>query len=100
MARARARSQRSIEAAQTAIVQVQVALDMLYFLRDEATSSAWQPVAPQHVGTLIERAQTVVSDAQSLIAEIEAEQQRWPGPPARRRSKSHASASPPSRAQG
>jgi hypothetical protein len=74
--REHARSQRSIEAAQTAIVQVQVALDMLYFLRDGATSSAWQPVAPEHVGRLIERAQTVVSDAQALIAEIEAEQQR------------------------
>jgi hypothetical protein len=74
--REHARSQRSIDAAQTAITQVSLALDMLYFLRDGATSSAWQPVAPVHVGTLIERAQTVVSDAQALIAEIEAEQQR------------------------
>jgi hypothetical protein len=74
--REQARSQRSIEAAQTAIVQASVALDMLYFLRDGATSSAWQPVAPEHLGTLIERAQTVVSDAQALIAEIEAEQRR------------------------
>jgi hypothetical protein len=74
--REHARSQRSIEAAQTAIVQVQVALDMLYFLRDGATSSAWQPVAPEHLAVLIERAQTVVRDAQALIAEIEAEQQR------------------------
>lgn len=74
--REHARSQRSIEAAQTAIVQVSVALDMLYFLRDGATSSAWQPVAPEHLGTLIERSQTVVSDAQALISEIEAEQQR------------------------
>lgn len=75
--REHARAQRSIEAAQTAIVQVSVALDMLYFLRDGgATSSAWQPVAPQHLAVLIERAQTVVSDAQALIAEIEAEQQR------------------------
>jgi hypothetical protein len=73
--REHARTQRSIEAAQTAIVQVSVALDMLYFLRDGATSSAWQPVAPQYLGSLIERAQTVVSDAQALIAEIEAEQQ-------------------------
>jgi hypothetical protein len=74
--REHARSQRSIEAAQTAITQIQVALDMLYFLRDGATSSAWQPVAPEHVGRLIERAQTVVSDAQALIAEIEEEQRR------------------------
>jgi hypothetical protein len=74
--REHARSQRSIEAAQTAIVQVQVALDMLYFVRDGATSSAWQPVAPEHLAVLIERAQTVVRDAQALIAEIEAEQQR------------------------
>jgi hypothetical protein len=74
--REHARSQRSIEAAQTAIVQVSVALDMLYFLRDGATTSAWQPVAPEHLGTLIERAQTVVRDAQALISEIEAEQQR------------------------
>jgi hypothetical protein len=74
--RAHARSQRSIEAAQTAIVQTSVALDMLFFLRDGATSSTWQPVAPHHLVPLIERAQTVVDDAQALIAEIEAEQQR------------------------
>lgn len=74
--REHARSQRSIEAAQTAIVQASVALDMLIFLRDSATSSAWQPVAPHHLAPLIERAQTVVSDAQALIGEIEAEQQR------------------------
>jgi hypothetical protein len=74
--REHARSQRSVEAAQTAIVQASVALDMLYFLRDGATSSAWQPVAPHHLGPLIERAQTVVSDAQALIAEIEDEQRR------------------------
>jgi hypothetical protein len=74
--REHARSQRSIEAAQTAIVQASVALDMLYFLRDGATSSAWQPVAPHHLAPLIERATTVVSDAQALIGEIEAEQRR------------------------
>lgn len=74
--RAHARSERSIEAAQTAGTQAAVALDMLYFLRDGATSSAWQPVAPEHLGTLIARAQTVVTDAQALIAEIEAEQAR------------------------
>lgn len=74
--REHARSQRSIEAAQTAIVQASVALDMLYFLRDGATSSAWQPVAPHHVARLIDRAQSVVDDAQALIAELEAEQQR------------------------
>ena len=73
--REQARSQRSIEAAQTAITQVSVALDMLHYLRDGATTSAWQPVAPEHIGTLIDRAETVVSDAQALIAEIEAEQQ-------------------------
>src|SRR5690349_16803320 len=71
-----ARAQRSIDAAQTATMQVSVALDMLYFLRDGATSSTWQPVAPEHVSTLIERAQKVVTDAQTVIAEIEAEQQR------------------------
>jgi hypothetical protein len=74
--REQARAQRSIEAAQIAIARASVALDMLYFLRDGATSSAWQPVAPHHLALLIDRAQAVVSDAQALIAEIEAEQQR------------------------
>src|SRR6187549_3760215 len=37
--REQAKSQRSIEAAQAAITQVSVALDMLYYLRDGATST-------------------------------------------------------------
>ncbi len=74
--REQARSQRSLDAANTAVTQVSVALDMLYFLRDGASSEAWQPVAPEHLGTLIERAEKVVSDAEALIAEIEDEQRR------------------------
>jgi hypothetical protein len=69
-----AREQRSIESAQAAIDRTAVALDMLYFLRDGATSSSWQPVAPEYLATVIERAEAVVSDAQALIAEIEEEQ--------------------------
>jgi hypothetical protein len=70
-----ARAERSIEAAQTAIDRIQTARDMLYFLRDGATSSRWQPIAPEYVNTVIERAESLVADANALIAEIEAEQQ-------------------------
>lgn len=72
--REHAAKQRSIAAAQTAIDRVQLALDMLFFLRDSAGSASWQPVAPEYLSVLIERAQSVVTDAGSLVAEIEAEQ--------------------------
>lgn len=65
---------RSITAAQTAIDRVQLALDMLYFLRDSASSTSWQPVAREYLSVLIGRAQSVVTDSNSLITEIEAEQ--------------------------
>ncbi|PRP93635.1 hypothetical protein [Enhygromyxa salina] len=72
--REQAATQRSIVAAQTAIDRVQLALDMLYFLRDSASSASWQPVAPEYLGVVIDRARAVVTDAEALIAEIEAEQ--------------------------
>ena len=69
-----AASERSIEAAQQASERAALALDMLYFLRDGATSQAWQPIAPEYVGTILARAQAVQTDATELIAAIEAEQ--------------------------
>ena len=74
--RDQAASERSIPAAQSAIERVAPALDMLYFLRDGATSSAWQPVAPEYLDTVITRAETLVTDAEALIAEIEEEQRK------------------------
>ncbi|PRP97562.1 hypothetical protein ENSA5_32550 [Enhygromyxa salina] len=72
--RDQARAERSSELAQTAIDRVALALDMLYFLRDGATSERWQPIAPQHVTTMIGRAEAVVTDAKALITELEQEQ--------------------------
>lgn len=74
--RAQANAERSIPAAQAAIERVAPALDMLYFLRDGATSTAWQPVAAEYLDTVITRAQTLVSDLEALIAEIEDEQRK------------------------
>ncbi len=72
--RDQAAAERSIDAARSAIDRAAPALDMLYFLRDGATSSAWQPIAPEYVDTVLTRAQTLVRDAEALIREIEAEQ--------------------------
>jgi hypothetical protein len=62
------------EAAQAAIDRTRIALDMLYFLRDGATSSRWQPVAPEHIDVLLGRANAVVNDADALIKQIADEQ--------------------------
>jgi hypothetical protein len=70
-----AASERSIEQANAAIERVAPALDMLYFLRDGAASSDWQPIAPEYLDTLITRSEGLIRDAQALIGEIEAEQQ-------------------------
>src|SRR5690606_25498221 len=35
---------------------------------------AWQPVAPEYVGTVITRAESLITDAEALIAAIEDEQ--------------------------
>ncbi|KIG15618.1 hypothetical protein DB30_05366 [Enhygromyxa salina] len=69
-----AATERSIVAAQTAIDRVQLALDMLYFLRDSASSASWQPLAPEHLPVVINRARAVVTNSEALIAKIEAEQ--------------------------
>lgn len=68
-----ARATRAVEPAQMALTQIAVAFDMLYFLRDGATSSSWQPVGREHLGTLLGRAGALVVDANALITEIEAE---------------------------
>lgn len=72
--RDQAAAERSIDVARSALERVAPALDMLYYLRDGSTSSAWQPVAPEHLGTVIARAEGLVTDVQTLIAAIEDEQ--------------------------
>ena len=79
--REHAKAKRSIEAAQTAINHTLVALDMLFYLRDSSVSENWQPLASSHVHVAIARAQSTISDAQALIAEIEAEQDAANQPP-------------------
>ncbi|HLT37366.1 MAG TPA: hypothetical protein VK034_13830 [Enhygromyxa sp.] len=74
--RDRAAAERSIDAARSAIDRAAPALDMLYYLRDSSTSAAWQPVAPEYVGTVITRAESLITDAEALIAAIEDEQRK------------------------
>ncbi len=71
-----ATKERSKAHAQAAIDRVAPALDMLYFLRDSSTSASWQPIASEHVGTVLERADRLVSSAEQLIGEIEDEERR------------------------
>jgi hypothetical protein len=72
--RDKAATERSIPAAEAAIERVAPALDMLYFLRDGATSDNWQPIAPEYVATVIDRGEALITDAEAVITEIEAEQ--------------------------
>ena len=74
--RDQAAAERSIPGAEAAIERVAPALDMLYFLRDGAGSASWQPLAAEHLPTVITRAEALVSDAKALIAAIEDEQRR------------------------
>jgi hypothetical protein len=74
--REQAAAERSIEVARSATERIKPALDMLYFLRDGSTAAAWQPIAPEQVSTAISRAETLITDAEALIAEIEEEQRK------------------------
>jgi hypothetical protein len=75
-----AAEQRSIEHAEQAIDRAAPALDMLYFLRDrlrdQTSAAAWQPLAAEHLDTVITRAEALVRDANALIRAIEDEQRR------------------------
>lgn len=64
---------RSIPAAASALERLSVAFDMLYYLRDSATSASWQPITTDQVPTVLDRAQRVSDEAQALISAIEAE---------------------------
>jgi hypothetical protein len=64
---------RSIPAAQQALERLTVAFDMLYYLRDSATSASWQPITSDQVAIVLARADRVSTEAQTLIAAIEAE---------------------------
>jgi hypothetical protein len=74
--RDQAAAERSIDAARKAIERVAPALDMLYYLRDGSPSAAWQPVASEHLATVISRAEALITDAETLIAAIEEEQRK------------------------
>lgn len=62
---------RSIPAAEAAIERLRVAFDMLYYLRDSATSASWQPITSEQVSTVLDRAERVASEAEALISAIE-----------------------------
>jgi hypothetical protein len=72
---------RSIPAAKSGLERLLLAFDLLYFLRDSATSSAWQPLEGGQITTVLDRAQRVQNELQQLIAEIEAEQAAAAAPP-------------------
>ncbi len=64
---------RSIPAGQEALERLRIAYDMLYYLRDSATSASWQPITSAQVSTVIERADRVLAEVQALISAIEQE---------------------------
>lgn len=72
---------RSIPAARSGLERLLLAFDMLYFLRDSATASAWQPLDAGQITTVLDRAQRVQTELQQLIAEIEAEEAAAAAPP-------------------
>lgn len=72
---------RSIPAAQSGLDRLVLAFDMLYFLRDSATSSAWQPISSDQVATVLGRAERVQGELNDLIAAIEAEEAAAAAPP-------------------
>lgn len=72
-----ARADRDITQAEKAIETTYVALDMLHFYQDVAagdTQSNWLVIDPSSAGDLISDAEAKISEAESLIEEIEAEQ--------------------------
>jgi hypothetical protein len=64
---------RSIPAAQSALERLRVAFDMLYYLRDSASSASWQPITVEQIATVLERAERAASETQASIDAIEAE---------------------------
>lgn len=69
-----------------------IALDMLLFLQDNGGSENWKPVAEEHVGMVLERAQGFEARLQSsksnIEAQLEAEQAEPEGPVAPPKAKS------------
>lgn len=73
-----AKVDRDIEAANAAIETANVALDILYYYDavDEGTvESEWRPIEPASASSLVFEVQEIVEEAQTLIEEIEAEQE-------------------------
>ncbi|MFO7567518.1 MAG: hypothetical protein R6X02_33045 [Enhygromyxa sp.] len=71
--RDQAAAERSLDVAGSALERIAPALDMLYFLREGSSSAAWQPIAPEYLGTVIARAEALATDVEALIAAIEDE---------------------------
>jgi hypothetical protein len=72
-----ARKQRSIEQAEASIATTTVALDILHFYDGVASGEAesrWLVIAPGSAAGMISEAEAQITEAEELIAEIEAEQ--------------------------
>lgn len=68
---------RDIEAAEAAIETANIALDILHYydaVSDGEVESEWQPIEPSSASSMISDVEGIVERAESLIAEIEAEQ--------------------------
>lgn len=73
-----ARKDRDIAEAEKAIETTHVALDILYFYQDVAAGDAnsnWLVIDPSEASSLIEQGEAKIAEAESLIEEIEAEQE-------------------------
>lgn len=73
-----AEADRDISAAKAAIETATVALDLMHFYQSVGAGEAvseWQPIAPSQAGSLIVETEQLIADCESLIEEIEAEQE-------------------------
>lgn len=71
-----AKADRDIEAANAAIETANVALDILYYydaVDEDEVESDWRPIEPASASSLVSEVQGIVSSAEDLIEEIEAE---------------------------
>lgn len=74
---AQAKADRDIDAANAAIETAKIALDILHYYDAVAggeVESEWLPIEPSSASSSISEVEGIVSDAEELIAEIEAEQ--------------------------
>ncbi|MCB9755667.1 MAG: hypothetical protein H6713_37530 [Myxococcales bacterium] len=71
---------RSIELVEQGIEEARIGLDILYFLLGERADKGHQYLAEDDVSTQIDRARDIITSAEALIGEIEAEQNAEPEP--------------------